>query len=124
MLKKIDHIGIAVESLDESIEIFKKMGLTFEGLEEVEEQKVKTAFFNVGGVHVELLTPTSPESPIAKFIEKKGQGIHHIAYESDNIAGEIENLKNNGFQMIDNEPEMALMTVKLLLSILNHQGKF
>ena len=75
MIKKIDHIGIAVKSIDDSVPYYEKaLVLKCEGIEEVADQKVKTAFFNVGGVHLELLEPTSPESPIAKFLEKNPHG--------------------------------------------------
>ena len=104
MLKKIDHIGIAVTRLSDSIPVFEKMGLKLEGTEEVADQKVKTAFFNIGGVHIELLEPTSPDSPIAGFLEKKGQGIHHIAFESDQIEAEMEHLKTEGLEFIDRQP--------------------
>ena len=104
MLKKIDHIGIAVTRLSDSIPVFEKMGLKLEGTEEVADQKVKTAFFNIGGVHIELLEPTSPDSPIAGFLEKKGQGIHHIAFESDQIEAEMEHMKTEGLEFIDRQP--------------------
>lgn len=104
MLKKIDHIGIAVSSLNDSIPVFERMGLKLEGTEEVVDQKLNVAFFSIGGVHIELLEPTSPESPIAGFLEKKGQGIHHIAFESDQIESEMASLKSEGFEFIDKQP--------------------
>lgn len=105
MLKKIDHIGIAVKSIDECLPYYKDtLGLTLEKVEEVESQKVKTAFFVCGEVHLELLEPTSPESPIAGFLEKRGEGIHHIAFYSDDIKGELANAKEQGTRLIHEEP--------------------
>ena len=88
MLNKIDHIGIAVKSIEDAVPYYENaLGFKCEGVEEVAEQKVKTAFFSVGGVHIELLEPTSPDSPIAKFLEKNPHGgVHHIAFGSDNIG--------------------------------------
>ncbi len=104
-VKGIDHIGIAVESLEESIPFYRdNLGLTFLGIEEVPSQKVRVAMFSVGESKIELLEPTSKESPIAKAIEKRGQGIHHIAYSVDSASGEVESLKRKGIRMIDNTP--------------------
>ncbi len=89
MLRKINHIGIAVKNLEEAIAMYEKLGLQVEGIDEVPEQKVKVAFLPIGEVRIELLEPTSDDSPIAKFIEKKGQGIHHIAFATDDINSEI-----------------------------------
>ena len=104
MITQINHIGIAVQSLDDHIPFYRDvLKLELLGIEEITEQKVKVAMFNVNGVHIELLEPTSPDSPIAKFIEKKGEGMHHIAYQSDNIENEISEMKAQDIQMIDNE---------------------
>jgi len=104
MITQINHIGIAVRSLNDHIPFYRDvLKLELLGIEEIAEQKVKTAMFNVNGVHIELLEPTSPDSPIAKFIEKKGEGMHHIAYQSDNIENEISEMKAQDIQMIDNE---------------------
>ncbi|BAI81386.1 methylmalonyl-CoA epimerase [Deferribacter desulfuricans SSM1] len=105
MLKKIDHIGIAVKNIDEALSLYKTLGITPYHFEEVESQKVKTAFIKVGESNIELLEPTSPDSPIAKFIEKKGEGIHHIAYLVDDVKSCLENLKEKGFKLIDEEPK-------------------
>jgi len=105
MITKIDHLGIAVNSLDESIPYYEKtLGLTCEGKEEVESQKVRTAFFACGEVHLELLEPTDPESPIAKFLEKKGEGIHHIAFRTDDIEGQLGQAKEAGARLIHEVP--------------------
>ena len=105
MLEKIDHIGIAVRSIEEAKPFFEKvLGLPCEGEEVVESQKVKTAFFAVGEVHIELLEPTSDDSPIAKFLENKGEGIHHIAYKTDDIAGQLTQAKESGCRLIHETP--------------------
>jgi methylmalonyl-CoA/ethylmalonyl-CoA epimerase len=106
MITKIDHLGIAVKSLDEAIAYYENtLGLTCEGREEVESQKVRTAFFAVGGVHIELLEPTSDESPIARFLEKTPSGgIHHIAFATDDITGQLAQAKDKGARLIHEVP--------------------
>lgn len=105
MIQKVDHIGIAVKSLEETIPLYEKaMGLTLLKTEEVESQKVKTAFFEAGETHIELLEPTSPESPIAKFIEKNGEGIHHVALGTDDITGQLELAAGEGIRLINETP--------------------
>ena len=105
MLEKIDHIGIAVRSIDQAKPFFEKvLGLPCEGEEVVESQKVKTAFFAVGEVHIELLEPTSDDSPIAKFLENKGEGIHHIAYKTDDIENQLTQAKEGGCRLIHETP--------------------
>jgi len=108
MIDKIDHIGIAVENLEKSVALFKDVfGLELKEIEEVPEQMVKVAMFEIGEVHIELLEPTSPDSPIAKFIEKKGGGIHHIAYHCSDIESTIEDFKGKGVRMIDEKPRIG-----------------
>jgi len=105
MIRKIDHVGVAVTSLEEHIPFYRDiLGLKLMGTEEVPEQKVRVAMFQVGEVKIELLEPLSEESPIAKFIEKKGEGIHHLAYDTDDIAGELSVMKDKGVRLIDEEP--------------------
>jgi methylmalonyl-CoA/ethylmalonyl-CoA epimerase len=105
MIQKIDHLGIAVKSLEESIPYYEKvLGLKCEKREEVLSQKVKTAFFHVGEVHLELLEPTSPESPIAKFLEKNGEGVHHVAFYTDNISGQLKQASDAGCRLIHEVP--------------------
>jgi methylmalonyl-CoA/ethylmalonyl-CoA epimerase len=105
MIQQIDHLGIAVRSLDESIEYYEKaLGLHCHGREEVASQKVKTAFFEAGDVHLELLEPTSDDSPIAKFLEKNGEGIHHIAFRVDNIEGQLKQASDAGVKLIHEVP--------------------
>ncbi len=113
MLKRIDHIGIAVESLEETKKVFELLGLKYIGEEVVEDQKVKVAFFKIGEVNIELLEPTSEDSPIKKFLDKKGQGIHHIAYNSDNIEEDLKKYQNQGISLIDNEPRLGAHNKKI-----------
>jgi methylmalonyl-CoA/ethylmalonyl-CoA epimerase len=105
VINKVDHIGIAVSNLDEAVKLYKEvLGLELNGIEVVEEQKVKVAFFPVGDTEIELLESTSPEGPIAKFIEAKGQGIQHIALRVDNIEAALEEMKAKGMRLIDEKP--------------------
>jgi methylmalonyl-CoA/ethylmalonyl-CoA epimerase len=105
MIQQIDHIGIAVKSLEDGIRYYEKtLGLQCEAIEEVASQKVKTAFFHVGEVHIELLEATDPESPIAKFIEKNGEGVHHIAFRTDDIAGQLRQAAAAGARLIHEQP--------------------
>lgn len=106
MLQRIDHLGIAVRSLEDSIPYYEKaLGLKCEQIEEVASQKVRTAFFHVGETHLELLEPTSPDSPIAKFLEKNPHGgIHHVAFATDDIGAQLAQAKNAGCQLIHEKP--------------------
>ena len=105
-MKKIEHIGIAVANLEASLVIYEKLfGKTAYKQEEVVSEGVKTAFFKTGVNKIELLEATNPESPIAKFIAKKGEGIHHIAFEVDDIVVEIARLKNEGFIVLNEIPK-------------------
>ncbi len=105
MFKKISHIGIAVKNIEQAIETFSKLSeIKDYHIETVEEQKVRVATFKVGESRIELLEPTSADSPVAKFIEKRGEGIHHIAFEVENIEEEIEKAKQKNFQLIDSTP--------------------
>lgn len=100
---RLDHIGIAVRSL-ESAKIYESLGLTVQHTEVVETQRVKTAFLSVGDSNLELLEPTSPDSPIAKFIEKRGEGIHHICLRVDDIEAHLARLKSEGYRLINEAP--------------------
>jgi methylmalonyl-CoA/ethylmalonyl-CoA epimerase len=106
MIQKIDHLGIAVRSLDEVIPFYEKaLGLKCSHREEVPSQKVRTAFFTVGEVHIELLEPTDPSSPIAKFLEKNpAGGIHHVAFGTDNIEGQLQQASAAGAKLINEKP--------------------
>jgi methylmalonyl-CoA/ethylmalonyl-CoA epimerase len=103
MTTKLDHIGIAVKSLD-AARIYETLGLTVAHRETVETQKVNTAFLSVGDSNLELLEPTSADSPIAKFIEKRGEGIHHICLRVDDIEAHLERLKAAGYRLINEAP--------------------
>ena len=105
MLTKINHIGIAVKSLDETIPFYRdQLGMEFMGVEEVLEQKVKVAMLQIGDSKIELLEPTAEDSPVAKFLEKNGPGVHHVAYETEDIEAAIADLQAKGARMIDTVP--------------------
>ena len=111
---KIDHLGIAVNSIDDGKNFWSDvLGLEFEGAETVEEQKVTTAFFPVGESEVELLESTSPDGPVAKFIEKKGQGFQHIAFRVANIEEALAELKAKDIQLIDQQPRIGAGGAKI-----------
>lgn len=103
-ISHIEHLGIAVENLEESIKYYEDvLGMTCYSIEEVPDQKVKTAFFLVGNTKIELLESTSPDGPIGKFIAKKGQGIHHIAFAVDNATKALKTAEERGVVLIDKE---------------------
>jgi methylmalonyl-CoA/ethylmalonyl-CoA epimerase len=103
-VSRIEHIGIAVESLEKAIPYYETLlGIKCYAIEEVVDQKVKTAFFKVGDTKIELLESTNPEGPIGKFIEKKGQGIHHIAFAVDNVNEALTEVEANGIQLVDKQ---------------------
>lgn len=104
-LTHIEHIGIAVKNLDDSIKFYEDvLGLKCYAIEEVADQKVKTAFFQIGQTKIELLESTDPDGPIGKFIEKRGEGIHHIAYAAKGLDSSLNDLKNKGIKLIDEKP--------------------
>lgn len=114
MIVKIDHIGIAVNSIEEASKVYTDiLGLKMIGVETVEEQKVKTAFIPVGESEVELLEATDSSSAIAKFIEKRGEGIQHIAFRVDNIDKALEELKEKGVRLIDEKPRIGAGGAKI-----------
>ena len=103
---KIDHIGIAVKNMAESNELFARLLQTVHyKVETVESEKVATSFFKVGDSKIELLEASDPESPIAKFIEKRGEGIHHLAFEVADIRAEVDRLEKEGFVPLNREPK-------------------
>ncbi len=111
---KIDHLGIAVNSIDEGKKFWTDiLGLGFEGSETVEEQKVTTAFFPVGESEVELLESTAPDGPVAKYIEKKGEGIQHVAFRVDDIEKALIELKEKGIRLIDEKPRKGAGGAKI-----------
>lgn len=113
-LLKIDHLGIAVNSIDEGKCFWSDiLGLNFEGAETVEAQKVTTAFFPVGESEVELLESTAADGPVAKYIQKRGQGIQHVAFRVENIEEALAELKAKGVQLIDQQPRMGAGGAKI-----------
>jgi methylmalonyl-CoA/ethylmalonyl-CoA epimerase len=101
----IEHIGIAVKNLHDSVRLYEKVfGLECYNIEEIKNQKVKTAFFKIGATKIELLESTDPDGPIAKFIEKRGEGIHHIAFAVNNIDVQLKHAEKEGVKLIDTNP--------------------
>lgn len=135
MINKVDHIGIAVKSLEKALPFYTEiLGLELQGIEEVESEKVKVAFINAGNTKIELLEPTSDKSPIAMHIEKRGEGIHHIALGVNSIEERIEEIKAKGIEMINAQAKIgaggahvAFMhpksTGKVLLEFCEKKGK-
>lgn len=114
MITKIDHIGIAVRSLDDSLKFYlETLDLTYEGTETVENQGVRVAFLLAGNTRLELLEAISEQSPIAKFIEKRGEGIHHVALGVKNIEERIKEIKDKGIVMIYDEPKRGAHGAKV-----------
>lgn len=110
----VDHIGIAVKSIDEALKFWEgTLGIKCHGVEEVADQKVKTAFLPIADTEVELLEGTSPESPVSKFIEAKGEGIHHLAIRVDDLEAALEELKAKGVRLIDEKPRLGAGGAKI-----------
>jgi methylmalonyl-CoA/ethylmalonyl-CoA epimerase len=108
MIDKIDHLGIAVHKLDEAIPLYEKaLGLKCERIEEIPSQKVRTAFFAVGEVHVELLEPTADDSPVAKFLRDRGEGVHHVAFHTEALEAQLEQAKGAGVRLINETPTIG-----------------
>ncbi len=113
-VERIDHIGIAVKSIDESLPYYRDvLGMEFLGTEEVPEQKVIVAFLKIGESKIELLEPTADDSPVAKFIEKRGGGIHHIAVKVDSIEDALKKHHDNGARLIDTEPRIGAHDMRI-----------
>jgi len=105
MINKVDHIGIAVNSLEQARKFYEDtLGLKCKGVEEIEAQKVRTAFYPLGELSIELLEPTSKDSPVAKFINKNGEGVHHIAFYSEDLQSQLEQAQVCGCKLINEEP--------------------
>ena len=114
MVVKVDHIGIAVSDLAESLKVYTDLlGMKLHGTETVEEQKVKTAFLPLGDTEIELLESTAPDGPIGKFIEARGQGIQHIAFRVDDIEAALAELKAKGVRLIDEKPRYGAGGAKI-----------
>ena len=107
LLKKIDHIGVAVKSIEAALPFYKAMGADVNHIEEVPSQKVKTAFIKVGETTIELVEATSDESPIAKYLEKNREGLHHICFEVEDIKASLAELKKADIKLIDEEPKVG-----------------
>jgi len=104
-VKSLNHIGIAVHSIENQRAFYEEsLGAEFEGFEDVPDQKVRVGFFRVSNVRIELLEPTDPASPVTKFLEKRGEGLHHLAFTVDDIQARIAELKESGLRMIDDAP--------------------
>jgi len=111
---KIDHIGIAVKSLAEAVKVYEEaVGLTLAGYDEVEEQGVRVAMLDIGESRIELVEPTRPDSPIEKFMAKRGEGIHHIAVRVDNIEDALARLKAAGVRLIDETPRRGAHNTRI-----------
>ena len=114
MKRKINHIGIAVNNIQDFITLYRDvLGLEYSGEEIVEDQKVKVAFFDIGESRIELLEPTAPDSPVAKFIEKRGEGMHHLSVSSENIEKDLEEMKKKGIRLIDEVPRKGAHGTKI-----------
>ncbi|HEY90383.1 MAG TPA: methylmalonyl-CoA epimerase [Dehalococcoidia bacterium] len=109
MISKINHIGIAVNNIDDALQLYARtLGLNVGAFEVVEEQKTRTAIVPVGDIKIELLEATDSESPIAKHIERRGEGLHHLAFEVDNIESALAELKNKEIRLIDEQPRRGV----------------
>lgn len=114
MIKKIDHIGIAVRKLEDRIPFYRDvLGLPFLEIEELSDRGLRRAGFDCGGVHIELLESTSPDTAIATFIEKKGEGLHHIAFAVEDVKKALESLADSGVKLIDAEPRPGAAGAKI-----------
>ena len=114
MLNKIEHIGIAVKSIEESLPFYTEvLGLELLDIEEVPDQKLRVAFLKIGQSNIELLEPTSPDATVAKFLENRGPGIHHIAFAVDDVAKELEAVKSRGIRVIDETPRIGAHGAKI-----------
>lgn len=113
-VKSLNHIGIAVHSIEDQRPFYEgALGADFEGFEDVPNQKVRVGFFRVSNVRLELLEPTDPSSPVGKFLEKRGEGLHHLAFTVDDIQARIDDLKESGFRMIDETPRGGAHHMKI-----------
>jgi methylmalonyl-CoA/ethylmalonyl-CoA epimerase len=105
-IRGLSHIGVAVQSIEDKLHLYRDLlGLELEGTEEVPGQRVRVAMFRAGAVRIELLMPLDPESPVAKFLEKRGEGIHHLAFEVEDLSGTLETLRAGGVATVGEEPK-------------------
>lgn len=114
MLKKINHIAIAVNNIEEATKFYQEvMGLTLSGVEVVTAQKTKVGFFKIGESNIELVQPAEPDSPLVKFLETKGQGIHHICFEVEDVEAEVKDYLDKGATLIDQKPRPGAHNTKV-----------
>ena len=114
MIKGLDHIGIAVKNLDEALEIYERtLGLEVEKIRLFDEQKVKIAFLLAGETRIELLEPTDKEGPVARFIEKRGEGVHHLAFKVADIEASLQEVKDKGIALVDEKPRIGAEGFKI-----------
>ena len=114
MIRKIQHIGVAVRKLDDAIPFYRDvLGLEFAGIEEVSEQKIRAAVFRVGESTIEVIESTSPDGPVGKFIERNGEGIHHVCFEVDDAAAALAEAKRKGVRLIDEVPRAGVHGMKI-----------
>lgn len=108
MIKKIDHVGLAVKNLDETLAFYRDvLGIQATSIEDYAPDKIRTAFLEVGDASFEIMEPTSPESPVAKFLDSRGQGMHHISLEVDDLREELKKLQAKGVALVDKEPRQG-----------------
>lgn len=112
-ITRVDHIGIAVKSIAESLKVYEAMGLKSVGIEEVAEQKVRVAFLPIGEAEIELLESTAPDGPVAKYIEKNGEGIQHLALRVDDLKAALAEMKEKGVRLIDEKPRYGAGGAKI-----------
>jgi methylmalonyl-CoA/ethylmalonyl-CoA epimerase len=114
MIKKMDHVAIAVSNLEEAAKFYQQvMGLTLSGVEVVAAQKTKVGFLKIGDVKIELVQPSEPDSPLVKFLEGKGQGIHHLCFEVDDVEAEVKAFLEKGATMVDQRPRPGAHNTKV-----------
>lgn len=114
MIEAVDHIGVAVKSISEAAKFYEeKLGLKIIGIEEVKDQKVRVAFIPIGGTRIELIEAITPDSPIAAFISKRGEGIHHVALRVPNLEESLKSLKEKGVVLIDEKPRIGARGIKI-----------
>jgi methylmalonyl-CoA/ethylmalonyl-CoA epimerase len=108
MLGRIDHVGVAVEDVDAAVALYEGLGLEVEHREVVEEQGVDAALLGVGEGHVELLAPLGPDTPVGRYLAKRGPGLHHVAYAVDDIEAALDTLRSRGLRLIDEQPRAGI----------------
>ncbi len=109
MIKKVNHVAIAVKNMDEALKTFETLlGIKADHVKEVPDQKVKAAMFHVGNIEIELIQPTAPDTGVAKFLESRGEGVHHVCLEVDDVDSELQAMASKGIELIDKKGRMGL----------------